>query len=92
MPRRCLGCPEIGALPRWATVPHPNGSPSIKFVYSTTDSSGRMMRSRLRLSEYTFDMTYKPGASHHLSDLLSRASTVAPTEDIHDNKPCLALD
>jgi len=49
------------------------------------------MRWRLRLSAYTFDMVYKPGASHYLPDFLSRASTVAPPEDIHDNIPCLAL-
>ena len=49
------------------------------------------MRWRLRLSEYTCDMVYKPGASHHLPDFLSRASTVAPPEDIHDDIPCLAL-
>jgi len=49
------------------------------------------MRWRLRLSEYTFDMVYKPGASHHLPDFLSPASTVAPLEDIHDDIPCLAL-
>jgi len=36
-------------------------------------------------------MVYKPVASHHLPDLLSRASTVAPPEDIHDDIPCLAL-
>jgi len=36
-------------------------------------------------------MVYKPGASHHLPDFLSRASTVAPQEDIHDDIPCLTL-
>jgi len=36
-------------------------------------------------------MVYKPGASHHLPDFLSRASTVAPPEDLHDDIPCLAL-
>jgi len=64
---------------------------ALSWIYSTTDSSGRLMRWRLRLSEYTFDMVYKPGASHHLPDFLSRASTVAPPEDIHDDIPCLAL-
>jgi len=34
---------------------------------------------------------YKPGASHHLPDFLSRASTVAPPEDIHDDITCLVL-
>jgi len=64
---------------------------ALSWIYSTTDSSGRVMRWRLRLSEYTFDMVYKPGASHHLPDFLSRASTVAPPDDIHDDIPCLAL-
>jgi len=64
---------------------------ALSWIYSTTDSSGRLMRWRLRPSEYTFDMVYKPGASHHLPDFLSRASTVAPPEDIHNDIPCLAL-
>jgi len=64
---------------------------ALSWIYSTTHSSGRLMRWRLRLPEYTFDMVYKPGASHHLPDFLSRASTVAPPEDIHDDIPCLAL-
>ena len=64
---------------------------ALSWIYSTTDSSGRLMRWRRRLSEYTFDMVYKPGASHHMPDLLSRASTEAPTRDIHDDIPCLEL-
>jgi len=64
---------------------------ALSWLYSTTDSSGRLMRWRFRLSEYTFDMVDKPGASHHLPDFLSRASTVAPPEDIHDDLPCLAM-
>jgi len=36
-------------------------------------------------------MVYEPGASHHLPDFLSRASAVAPSEDIHDDIHCLAL-
>jgi len=34
---------------------------------------------------------YRPGASHYLPDFLSRASTVAPTANIHDDVPCLVL-
>jgi len=49
------------------------------------------MRWRLRLSEYTLGIVYQSGASHHLPDFLSRASTVAPPEDIHDDTPCHAL-
>jgi len=64
---------------------------ALSWIYSTTDSSGRLIPRRLRLSEYTFDMVYKPGASHHLPDFLSHASTVAPPDDIHDDISCLAL-
>ena len=44
---------------------------ALSWIYSSTDSSGRLMRWRLRLSEYTLDMQYKPGASHHAPDFLS---------------------
>ena len=44
---------------------------ALSCIYSTDDSSGRLMRWRLRLSECTIDMPYKPGASHHGPDLLS---------------------
>jgi len=62
-----------------------------RWIYSTTDSSGRLMRWRLRLSEYTFDMQYKPGASHHAPDFLSRTDNDAAVENINDDIPCLAL-
>jgi len=64
---------------------------ALSWIHSTTDSSGRLMRWRLRLSEYTFDMVYKPVASHHLPEFLSRASKMASPEDIHDDIRCLAL-
>jgi len=64
---------------------------ALSWIYSTTDSSGRLMRWRLRLSECTFDIVYKPGESQHLPDFLSRASTVAPPEDIHEDIPYPAL-
>jgi len=49
------------------------------------------MRWRLRLSEYTFDMQYKPGASLHSPDFSSRTNNDAAVEDINDDIPCLAL-
>jgi len=64
---------------------------AVSWIYSTTDSSGRLLRWRLCLSEYTFDMVYKSGVSHQLPDFLSRASSEAPTEDIHDDIPCIAV-
>jgi len=50
-----------------------------------------LLRWRLCLPEYTFDMVYKSGVSHQLPDFLSRASSEAPTEDIHDDIPCIAV-
>jgi len=50
---------------------------ALSWIYSTTDLSGRLMRWRLRLSEYTFDMQYKPCASHHAPDFLSRTDSDA---------------
>jgi len=49
------------------------------------------MRWRLRLSEYTFDMQYKPGISHRAPEFFSRTDNDAPVEDINDDIPCLAL-
>jgi len=49
------------------------------------------MRCRLRLSKYTFDMQYKPGASHHAPDFVSRTDNDAAVEYINDDIPCLAL-
>jgi len=64
---------------------------ALSWIYSTTDSSGRLMRWRLRLSEYTFDMLCKPGASHNAPDFLSRADNDSAVEDINDDIPCLTL-
>jgi len=63
----------------------------LSWIFSTTDSSGRLMRWRLRLSDYTFDMQYKPGGSHHVPDFLSRTDNDAAVEDINDYIPGLAL-
>ena len=64
---------------------------ALRWIYSTTDASGRLMRWRLRLSEYTFDMQFKPGASHHAPDFLFRTDNDSAIEDINDDIPCLAL-
>ena len=61
------------------------------WTYSTTDTSRRLMRRRLLLSEYTFDMPYKPCASHHAQDFLSRTDNGAAVEDINEDIPYLAL-
>jgi len=64
---------------------------ALSWLFSTTDSSRRMMRWRLRLSEYAFDMQYKPSESHHAPDVLSRPDNDAAVKDINDDILCLAL-
>jgi len=64
---------------------------ALSWIYSTTDSNRRLMRWRLRLSEYTVDMQYKSGASLHAPDFLSRTENDAAVEDINDDFICLAL-
>jgi len=44
-----------------------------------------------RLSEYTFYMHNKPGASHHAPDFWSRTDNDAAVENINNDIPCLAL-
>lgn len=65
---------------------------ALRWIYNTTDPSSRLMRWRLRLAEFTFDVLYKPGASHHAPDFLSRTRTGALDDsDLDDEIPCLAL-
>lgn len=39
----------------------------------------------------TFDVVSKLGASHHVTDVLSCATIVATTDDIHEDTSCLAF-
>jgi len=65
---------------------------ALRWICNTTDSSGRLMRWRLRLAEFTFDVVYKAGASLYTPDFLSRAGTDALDDsDLEDEIPCLAL-
>jgi len=70
---------------------------ALMWIYNTTDPSGRLMRWRLRLAEFDFDVVYKPGASHHAADFMSRADVdgtddddVGPA-DLYDEIPFFAL-
>jgi len=64
---------------------------ALRYIYGITYSSGRLMRWRIRLYEYSFYMHYKPGASHHAPTFLSRTDSDAAVEDTNYNIPCLAL-
>ena len=45
---------------------------ALRWLMTLTDSLGRLMRWRLRLSEFDFTITYRPGRVHQGPDALSR--------------------
>ena len=45
---------------------------ALRWLMKLTDSSGRLMRWRLRLSEFDFTIQYRPGIVHQVLDALSR--------------------
>ena len=45
---------------------------ALRWLLALTESSGRLMRWRLRLSEFDFTITYRPGRVHQVPDALSR--------------------
>lgn len=58
------------------------------------EPSGRLMRWRLRLAEFGFDVVYKKGALNTQSDALSRLSTTGDTQASLDEEeiPCFTVD
>lgn len=65
---------------------------ALRWINNTTDRSFRLMRWRLGLAEFTFEVVYKNGASHEAPDVLSRASTTAlDPSDLDAEILCLAM-
>lgn len=52
---------------------------SLRWLMTLTDPGGRLMRWRLRLAEYDFDVVYRRGADHHAADTMSRLETTGTT-------------
>ena len=48
---------------------------ALRWVMNLADAQGRLARWRLRLSEFTFNVEYSPGATHHAADAMSRLPT-----------------
>ena len=55
---------------------------ALRWLLTLTDPSGRLMRWRLRLSEFDFEIHYRSGRVHQVPDALSRL--ISPSTD---NKP-----
>ena len=66
---------------------------SLRWLLTTTDGTGRLMRWRLRLSEFDFDVKYKKGSKNSVADCLSRLRTLGETTtEVDDQIPCFNLD
>ena len=69
---------------------------ALRWLMSLTESTGRLTRWRLRLSEFDFDIEYRPGRVHQVPDALSRLiapieSTSAVDDDIPNFDDALVL-
>ena len=65
---------------------------ALSWLMTINDPSGRLMRWRLRLSEYRFTPKYKKGRLNALADMASRLPTNGPTPSNPDIElPCYTL-
>ncbi|CDF36419.1 unnamed protein product [Chondrus crispus] len=66
---------------------------SWRWLMNVTDPSGRLIRWRLRLSEFDFEIKYKKGKANNQADALSRLRTAGETVDeIDDEIPCFMAE
>ena len=54
---------------------------ALKWLMTTTDLTGKLARWSLRLQEYDFEITYRPGKFHVNADSLSRLPMKTPSTD-----------
>ena len=66
---------------------------SLRWLMEITEPAGRLMRWRLRLSEFNFVVKYKKGLLNTQADALSRLRTSGDTTvDVDDEIPCYTVD
>ena len=65
---------------------------ALRWVLNLANSSGRLVRWRLRLEEYDYEVEYRPGVKHQLADGVSRLRTDGgDTAPVDDEVPCFAV-
>ncbi len=66
---------------------------ALQWLFKVDDPSGRLMRWRLRLAEFNYDICYKKGASNHHADAMSRLATLSPANtESEDDEPLLWIE
>ena len=66
---------------------------SLQWLLNISGDNARLVRWRLRLSEFTFDIQYKPGKVNQVADALSRMKTTGGDETVLDLEvPCLSVE
>jgi hypothetical protein len=69
---------------------------SLRLVLNLSDAQGRLVRWRLRLLEFDFEVQYSPGKQHHAADTLSRLKpsdleVSSPTGPVDTEIPCFSI-
>ena len=54
---------------------------ALRWMMTTNDPQGRLMRLRLRLMEFDYEIVYRPGRVHQVADVFSRLLREGGTED-----------
>ena len=63
---------------------------ALKWMMNLTGASGRLLRWRLRLLEFDFIVTHRPGVQHKVADAMSRLSTDGhDTTELDDEIPTI---
>ena len=66
---------------------------SLRWLLTIAETSERLMRWRLRLSEFDFQILYKKGNLNTQADALSRLTTlIETTSDLDEDIPCFLID
>jgi hypothetical protein len=56
----------------------------ITWIMSVKDPGSRLLRWRIKLDEYDYEIVYKPGVQNSNADALSRIGSIVKEEDIPD--------
>jgi hypothetical protein len=64
----------------------------LTWIFSVKDPSSRLLRWRLKLEEYQYEVVYKKGSNNTNADALSRIHVAENCTDSHDDKPGLTKE